>query len=220
MVVGSTSEILVEDGRPGIKEVCHVSEFRSFECNRNTYGLCLVLVLSRKPHRGTNIWRFLARLDPAGRGATKGRLRHGLVCKKTWSWIVGKVHNLSRVLQSGRSAEFKKKNTLSIWRMEPLKDLPLYFPYLKFYKPQGVSNIAIGWDFGNLVRNIQVLGWLGTWWVISTCSIRPYTTYQSLQSREISSSFLLTLRKLALCKWTPKPTLSLACRDRLTLSLV
>ena len=36
MVVGSTSEILVEDGRPGIKEVCHVSEFRSFQCNHNT----------------------------------------------------------------------------------------------------------------------------------------------------------------------------------------
>src|SRR3954467_3042250 len=46
MVIGSTSEILVEDGRPGIKEVCHVSEFRSFQCNHNTYGLCLGLVLS------------------------------------------------------------------------------------------------------------------------------------------------------------------------------
>ncbi len=50
MVVGSTCEILVEDGRPGIKEVCHVSEFRSFQCNHNTYGLCLGLVLSGKPH--------------------------------------------------------------------------------------------------------------------------------------------------------------------------
>src|SRR3954468_14241689 len=30
MVVGTTSEILVEDGRPGIREVCHVLEFRSF----------------------------------------------------------------------------------------------------------------------------------------------------------------------------------------------
>ena len=46
------------------------------------YGLCLGLVLSGKPHRGTNIWRFLARLDPDGRGATKGKPRHGLVCKK------------------------------------------------------------------------------------------------------------------------------------------
>src|SRR4051812_39267800 len=35
MVFGSTSEILVEDGHPGIKEVCHVSEFRSFQCNHN-----------------------------------------------------------------------------------------------------------------------------------------------------------------------------------------
>ena len=33
------------------------------------YGLCLGLVLSGKPHLGTNIWRFLARLDPEGRGA-------------------------------------------------------------------------------------------------------------------------------------------------------
>src|SRR3954470_19534450 len=66
MVVGSTSGILVEDGRPGIKEVCHVSEFRSFQCN----------------HLGTNIWRFLERLDPEGRGATKGQPRHGLVCKR------------------------------------------------------------------------------------------------------------------------------------------
>ena len=46
------------------------------------YGLCLGLVLSGKPHLGTNIWRFLARLDPEGRGATKGKPRHGLVCKK------------------------------------------------------------------------------------------------------------------------------------------
>ncbi len=97
MVVGTTSEILVEDGHLGIKEVCQVSEFRSFQCNHNTYGLCLGLVLSGKPHRGTNIWRFLARLDPAGRGAAKGRLHHGVVCNRNWSWIVGKVRNLSRV---------------------------------------------------------------------------------------------------------------------------
>ena len=74
MVVGTTSEILVEDGRPGIKEVCHASEFRSFQCNHNTYGLCVGLVLSGKPHLGTNIWRLLARLDPEGRGATKESL--------------------------------------------------------------------------------------------------------------------------------------------------
>src|SRR3954467_11401918 len=36
MVAGSASGILVEDSRPGIKEVCHVSEFRSFQCNHNT----------------------------------------------------------------------------------------------------------------------------------------------------------------------------------------
>src|SRR3954470_22382498 len=45
------------------------------------YGLCLGLVLSGKPHLGTNIWRFLARLDPEGRGATKGKPRHGLSVK-------------------------------------------------------------------------------------------------------------------------------------------
>ena len=74
MVFGTMSEILVEDGCPGIKEVCHVSEFRSFQCNHNTYGLCLGLVLSGKPHRGTNIWRFLAQLDPIGRGLLRKSL--------------------------------------------------------------------------------------------------------------------------------------------------
>jgi len=40
--------------------------------------------------------------------------------------------------------------------MEPLKDLPLSF-LNKVLKPHDVSNIANGWDLGNLVRNIQVL---------------------------------------------------------------
>ena len=82
MVVGSTSEILVEDGRPGTKKSAMFQNSEASSATTIHYGLCLGLVLSGKPHLGTNIWRFLARLDPEGRGATKGKPRHGLVCKK------------------------------------------------------------------------------------------------------------------------------------------
>jgi hypothetical protein len=33
---GTTSGDLVEDRRPGFKEVCHAQDIRSFQCNHNT----------------------------------------------------------------------------------------------------------------------------------------------------------------------------------------
>src|SRR4051812_37535561 len=80
MVIGKMSEILVEEGRPGIKEVCHVSEFRSFQCNHNTYGLCLGLVLSAKPHLGTNIWRLKEHVGPPCVVLVINDNLHGLMC--------------------------------------------------------------------------------------------------------------------------------------------
>ena len=49
----------------------------------------------------------------------------------------------------------RKKNNIEHLKDGPLKDLPLSF-LNKVLKPHGVSNIANGWDFGNLVCNIQV----------------------------------------------------------------
>jgi len=218
MVVGSTSEILVEDDLPGIKEVWNVSEFRSFQCNHNIYGLCLGLVLSRKPHRSTNIWRFLARLDPAGRGDTKGKPRHGLVCKRTWSWIVGKVHKLSIVLQSDRSAVFTE--TEQHWASEGWSQR-IFLSFLnKVLKPHGGSNIANGWDFG-------------TWRVISKCLVvwtlgekYPHVPFdlfylsKCLQSRVKALPLFLLLRENRLYANELQSLDNLACRVSLILSLV
>ena len=59
----------------------------------------------------------MERVDQEGKGATKGKLCRDLVCKRTWLWIVGKVHKLSRVIKSDRSAGFHGKEQL-----EHLKD--------------------------------------------------------------------------------------------------
>jgi hypothetical protein len=57
--------------------------FRKSEASSATtlhYGLCLSLVLSGKPHQGTAIgWILVAGGSGIGRGAAKGKLRHGLV---------------------------------------------------------------------------------------------------------------------------------------------
>ena len=69
-----------EDCRPGSKKS---AMFRKSEASSATtlhYGLCLSLVLSGKPRQGTAIWRILGTGGSGiGRGATKGKLRHGLV---------------------------------------------------------------------------------------------------------------------------------------------
>src|SRR3954466_10497775 len=111
MVVGTTSEILVEDGRLGIKEVCHVSEFRSFQCNHNTYGLCLGLVLSGKPHRVQTFGGFFHGWNQLEEGLIRESLATVLSVKGHDRGLWVKLQKLSRVLKSDRAAEFTEKNT-------------------------------------------------------------------------------------------------------------
>ena len=113
------------------------------------YGLCLSLVLSGKPRLGTAIWRnFWHGRIRKRQGATKEKLRHGLVRKMTWSWIVGKVRDLSRVLNLIDQPCPRNRTTLSIWRMEPLKD------FLSLWK-----------CFVNSMFVESFIDWiLGAWW--------------------------------------------------------
>ena len=69
----------------------------------------------------------MERADPEVRGATKGKLRHDLVCKRTWLWIVGKVHKLSRVIKSDRSAGFHGKEQLEHLKDGASEGFPLSF---------------------------------------------------------------------------------------------
>ena len=56
--IGSAcAQVFGGDRRPGIKEVCHVSTVRSFQCNHITLWALSSLVLSGKPRLGTAIWR-------------------------------------------------------------------------------------------------------------------------------------------------------------------
>ena len=71
--------ILVEDCRPGSKKSAMFQKSEASSATTLHYGLCLSLVLSGKPHQGTVTWRILgAGGSGIDRGATKGKLRHGL----------------------------------------------------------------------------------------------------------------------------------------------
>ena len=69
----------------------------------------------------------MERADSEGRGATKGKLCHDLVCKRTWLWIVGKVHKLSRVIKSDRSAVFHGNEQLEHMKDGASEGFPLSF---------------------------------------------------------------------------------------------
>ena len=67
-----------EDCRPGSKKSAMFRESEASSATTLHYGLCLSLVLSGKPRQGTVIGWILGTGGSGGRGATKGKLRHGL----------------------------------------------------------------------------------------------------------------------------------------------